>query len=82
MSTQLPTDLPPDVILSGAYEAGIIALTIVSVAAVWLRMYTRIRITHNTSWDDWLMFAASVPTSFYAFFKVRRTDYQLALSNS
>ena len=63
MSSQPPADLPPDIILSGAYEAGIIVLTIVSVATVWLRMYTRIYISRNTSWDDWLMFAASVHIS-------------------
>ena len=52
--------LPPNDNLSTGYEAGLVILTTVSVAVVWLRMYTRIFVIHQPGWDDWLMFIASV----------------------
>lgn len=62
-----PTLTPPiggDVILSNRYIAGITAMTILAVSTAWLRMYTRIFVSHNTGWDDWTMFAASVRWDF------------------
>ena len=58
-----PALMPPpdgDVILSNGFIAGIAVMTIVAVLMAWLRMYVRIAVSHNTGWDDWTMFAASV----------------------
>ena len=52
--------LQKDVVLSKHYIAAIAVLTALSVCVVWLRMYSRIFVSHNLWWDDWTMFAASV----------------------
>ena len=60
MSLALQPPPDGDVIRSGRYEGGIIAMTVLAFCVVQLRMYTRIFMSRNTGWDDWIMFAASV----------------------
>lgn len=52
--------IPEDVDHRYAYMAGIITITVISVLIVWLRMYTRLYISRNAWWDDWIMFASTV----------------------
>jgi len=52
--------VPPDTDYRHAYMAAIIAITVIAVLTAWLRVYTRIYISHNAWWDDWVMFAATV----------------------
>ncbi|KAL8666377.1 MAG: hypothetical protein Q9168_007492 [Polycauliona sp. 1 TL-2023] len=58
----LPAPPGGDVDLRAGYMAGIIVMTVVAVAIVWLRMYTRAFVSHNLGWDDWIMFVASLIT--------------------
>lgn len=60
MATASNQSIPPDDDYRYAYMAGIITATIVAVLISWIRMYTRIYISHNTWWDDWVMFIATV----------------------
>ncbi|PVH91859.1 hypothetical protein DM02DRAFT_544973 [Periconia macrospinosa] len=39
--------------------AGIITMTVLSVVIAWLRVYTRIFISRNVWWDDWVMLAST-----------------------
>ena len=52
--------VPADIILSGHFIAGIIVATTLAVSVAWLRMYTRACVSHQSGWDDWTMFVASV----------------------
>ena len=49
-----------DVIMSDRYTAAIAVLTVIAVSIAWLRIYTRIFVSHNTGLDDGTMLAASV----------------------
>ncbi|KAL8833478.1 MAG: hypothetical protein Q9170_004252 [Blastenia crenularia] len=55
---------PPDgdVDLRGRFMAGIIVMTVIAVMFAWLRLFTRVFVSHNPWWDDWAMFAASLIT--------------------
>ena len=57
---EIPNPLPPDVDHRFEYMGGIIAITVVSCMIVWVRMYTRLVISRNAGWDDWIMFASTV----------------------
>ena len=59
-SVTLHPPLDGDVVLSDHYIAAIVVMTVVAVLIAWLRIYTRMFVSHNTGWDDWVMFAASV----------------------
>lgn len=60
MTTASSQSIPPDDDYRYAYMAGIITATIVAVLISWIRMYTRMYISHNVWWDDWVMFIATV----------------------
>lgn len=60
MATASSQSIPPDDDYRYAYMAGIITATIVAVLISWIRMYTRMYISHNVWWDDWVMFIATV----------------------
>ncbi|KAJ4394815.1 hypothetical protein N0V93_004035 [Gnomoniopsis smithogilvyi] len=62
MATTSSQSIPPDDDYRYAYMAGIITATIVAVLVSWVRMYTRMYISHNLWWDDWVMFAATFLT--------------------
>ena len=59
-SSNLRPPASGDIVLSDRYIAAIAVLTVLAVSIAWLRMYTRIFVSHNPGWDDWTMFAASV----------------------
>lgn len=60
MAAASSESIPPDDDYRYAYMAGIITATIVAVLISWVRMYTRMYISHNLWWDDWVMFIATV----------------------
>lgn len=59
-STSSSTTLPPDDDYRHAYMAAIITTTIIAVLITWVRVYTRVFISRNAWWDDWVMFIATV----------------------
>jgi hypothetical protein len=52
--------LPPDTDRRHAFMAAIIVFTVIAVLTAWLRVYTRIIISRNVWWDDWVMLIGSV----------------------
>ncbi|KAJ4403408.1 hypothetical protein N0V82_010659 [Gnomoniopsis sp. IMI 355080] len=62
MATTSSQSIPPDDDYRYAYMAGIITATIVAVLVTWVRMYTRMYISRNLWWDDWVMFIATFLT--------------------
>lgn len=50
----------PDHDYRHAYMAAIIAMTVIAVLLAWLRIYTRMYISRNVWWDDWVMLIATV----------------------
>ncbi|KAF2113572.1 hypothetical protein BDV96DRAFT_601066 [Lophiotrema nucula] len=54
--------LPPDTDHRHGFMTAIITVTVLSVVIAWLRMYTRIFLSQNAWWDDYIMFAASFLT--------------------
>lgn len=73
--------LPKDVVLSKHYIAAISVLTVFSVSIVWLRMYSRMFVSRNLWWDDWTMFAASVPLRSIPGLIVERHSLVVACDN-
>lgn len=63
MATASSQAIPPDDDYRYAYMAGIITATVVAILIAWIRMYTRMYISHNVWWDDWIMFIATVSVS-------------------
>ena len=59
-SRSLGSPASGDVVASDHHIAAIAILTVLAVSIAWLRLYTRIFVSHNPGWDDWTMFAASV----------------------
>ena len=55
--------VPQDVDHRYAYMAAIITLTVVSVLIAWLRVYTRVFISRNPGWDDWVMLISTVSSA-------------------
>ncbi|KAF2650087.1 hypothetical protein K491DRAFT_683314 [Lophiostoma macrostomum CBS 122681] len=62
MATQLDGPLPPDTDYRRAYMAAIIVVTVIAIMVAWLRMYTRIVLSKNVWWDDWIMFLGTFLT--------------------
>lgn len=60
MAGQSSQSVTPDYDDRHAYMAAIIATTVVAVLIAWLRMYTRIYVSRNAWWDDWVMLIATM----------------------
>lgn len=68
MEKQSIQSVPPDYDYRHAYMASIIVMTVTAVLLAWLRIYTRIYISRNIWWDDWVMLIATVSTDERAMF--------------
>ncbi|PVH91880.1 hypothetical protein DM02DRAFT_702580 [Periconia macrospinosa] len=62
MASQQDGPLPPDTDHRHEYMAAIIVFTVIAVVIAWLRMYTRMFISRNAWWDDWVMFIGTFLT--------------------
>ena len=60
MASESSQPIPPDIDHRHGYMAAIIVTTVVAVLMAWVRLYTRLYISKNTWWDDWIMFIATV----------------------
>ncbi|KAF1949508.1 hypothetical protein CC80DRAFT_555232 [Byssothecium circinans] len=68
---------PKDVDLRHLYMGIIIAVTVVSIVIAWLRVYTRVFISRNPGWDDWIMLMSTPITLITNGFLLRA--FQLGL---
>ncbi|ROV93379.1 hypothetical protein VMCG_08403 [Cytospora schulzeri] len=62
MASHSSASIPPDHDYRHAYMAAIITITVVAVLIAWMRMYTRLYISRNCWWDDWIMLIATFLT--------------------